>query len=855
MHVNRSLRWFFVLIFLFSFLGCTKRASTSKVSLNFSGKASALAANNFEMIFVNVSGPDMGLIPVNKHCDDPGQDCSFIEVPDVPAGPDRLIQVMVIDTDQKVYYNDITRGLSNPEEHIDNFVLNFKAQFTNESRFEGRYIPGDFANGTAHSLKGKYLTGDVALRVYVGQDKPAMTVEKFEIFGGWFRSFLLQSENNFIRFKYLFRGWDESGQFYEAHPIFNDLHNGTGLYKGHPRIQASERSIWHFKPSAAAVALDKKYFDKQDAGYEERAFPGKIVGFFGLNPDDKKLCIDSVTALTFDGSGGSSELCAHVDGNNDCDQYWSWSDITSSPYDPAQICSGPAADEWQLVQKDFGEYADFAGFFGPMTNHFTGDSSAIDEIFNFDEGSSTIYWHLADQSYTGGVELMVRIGQNSNDHFNRESVRVEEGEGYDCNPLVDDHNFVSRGIFSGSDESFDFSADTAIASAMASNMPVAFAFCPVRPDGGYFKSAVIDNNEDEGGNPPSKIVVERIVNPSGSYLNTYACVPLAVSLKDDEDQLAHSETGFNVTFTTSEGSLFKDDQCGASLSGGFNVKDREVVFYKAMLTGASHNITPSASPLTAVPLTFALVSTNPATKLTYFPDFYRSQDYQVAQTEECVRLLVAITDANGELAKGSASPSFAPQVSASNRYPFSSKANCEMGSPTTTGFGLTNQTFRELWIKIQDPAGSTITNVVTAASPLSLGTITDINIVTENGPDHFYVDVDTAQGAVSNNQCINFSPMYFDDHKPNSYPVNWPSTGSLDIIFTISGATGTQYHVGHECSNTPVVDPSSLLGFSVTNGDSPGAPFSVRTPSTGTGTFTIDVTYGGDTHSFTYSYP
>ena len=398
-----------LLITLLIFCGCTEKESSSSVVIEFQSKgvsSQSLAAEDIEIIIVNVSGPGIPTkVVAQRDCHESNEVCSSIVLNDIPTGSNRFIQLLVVtkesETDNgSIYYGDVESEIVG--EVSVPILIEEKANFNNEADFVGQYKPK-----IGHPLANKFLTGNMSVNVFVGLGKPLMTIGSTEIFGGWFNFFLLDT----VRFKMFFTGWDETGAFHSNIEIFNDLHNGLGLNIDKIMVDASSSNT-----KIASFNYEGDIWEERDNEFLKRNFEQKIFAILG--PSVKEACYDSGSA--YDGSSGS-RICT----DEDCDSYLQWSSVERSLAGDSVACPALAAKKWKLDVSRLEDEDDLAGFYGPFSSQGDGNP------YIYIDGSS-VMWRLDDKSKISGVHVFTRTTAG----FDEDSIRTHGiGDGYDCSKL------------------------------------------------------------------------------------------------------------------------------------------------------------------------------------------------------------------------------------------------------------------------------------------------------------------------------------------------------------------------------------------------------------------------------------
>lgn len=445
---------FILLALSATFLSCSKSSSPASISLQFAQKNQSLNNESpIRHLVVNVSAPDMRLVSQEYDCRK--QDCQNVNI-EVTAGSSRLLQILMVydtETASQILYGDVTQNLAGGDNNVEINLAEI-GNFVTEGEIIGRYIP------TAdHPLAGKLLTGDVNVWARVGAGKPNMRIMRSEIFGGWANLFALDN----LGFHFTFSGFDRQGNLYQNVPLFNDLHDASGLTLNSTGLQASLRKI-------ARYSSTLPIYDNGDP----RPFETNIVGFFGANPENNLLCSPPMPLSFIFNGFNSSRLCS----DSNCTNYFTWTDIQvqGQVNGTGSICTNTPGER-KLNLQYIGDDDNLLDFSGPLLGTVAVPSH------HFDSATSTLSWRLNPAVYLpAGLEIFV-IDDATN--VNWDNLHSQNDDGYHCDQLINE-GFQSLGVFTDSD-SLDLSS-------YVSNVKPPIAICPKRRLGGYFKTATFLND-------------------------------------------------------------------------------------------------------------------------------------------------------------------------------------------------------------------------------------------------------------------------------------------------------------------------------------------------------------------------
>ena len=183
-------------------ISCTQhKEESSKISIDLSQitkSNSSLSLNPIALI-LNVSSPRNDFIPIFEEGDCKKTACTAISA-DVPSGSDRRIQVILVGTKTgesiaRIYYGHSIQNLEGGDANI-HINMSEIANFQNETKWGGRYIPKN-----THSLSGHYLTGKISTLIKPHPDHPPMKIIEDEILAVGFKPCYLTPSNSNLFFQ------------------------------------------------------------------------------------------------------------------------------------------------------------------------------------------------------------------------------------------------------------------------------------------------------------------------------------------------------------------------------------------------------------------------------------------------------------------------------------------------------------------------------------------------------------------------------------------------------------------------------------------------------------------------------
>jgi hypothetical protein len=669
----------------------------------------------------------------------------------------------------------------------------------------------------------------LAVVVPVGGGKPDMRIMKNEIFGGWFNIFTLDN----VGFKYLFSGVDVAGNNYVNAPVFNDLHDASGLKINSVGLQANTNKIVRYSSSL-------NFYEEKDQGqFQIRPFSGSIIGYFGQNPDNRILCADSIAGATsFDGYNGKSSICKAISGSS-CSNYFTWNDINTtqagSLSGASNTCTNVATEMKINLEKLNSQNDGLVNFYGPFTKNLL---SGQDEILKVNTTTGELKWLVNSNVQIDGVEVFTRtLAAN----INYDELRLHD-DGTNC-AILKDYNFTSRGVIANSLGSI-FLSPTEVNSG---NLKV--VLCPKKKSGGYFNLAYFYGKYSYN-SIPSQITFTKAPQIDGLTGKVYSnvCYPFLLDLKDSNGNSAYSQTAVTVNLISNNAlNKFYDDlntcDSDASPLTNVNLNNSKIIYFKATAAAATGYFVEAIDPvavLTSSSKFYMDLETPPTLNyIKLVPQFYRALNLEVAKTEVCVPFYVAGFSSTNELLTFGTGINIdfsqAQITSPGDVQFFGTEANCIASSGafsiTQTMPNTYYEALMEVWVRVPTTPG-TIMNILSSCSGATC-LASDIAVVNPGSFNHLNFNPQN-QGPYSgpSGACIKFNLGAYDNHKPNSYPTNFPQSGSF--IYS------TDYGPGGFYSDASCVSTASSLGVSggstnanfyfgwPTSSASSAAPFSIN---------------------------
>ncbi len=760
---------FLLLLFSFSttLISCTKSSTPASISLQFAQKNQSLNDDSpIRHLVVNVSAPDMSLVSQEYDCRK--QNCQNVNV-EVTAGSNRLLQIlMVYDTGtvSQILYGDVIQNLSGGDNQVEISLAEI-GNFVNEGEIIGRYIPS-----ASHPLAGKFLTGDVNVWANVGTGKPKMRILRTEIFGGWVNLFALDN----LGFRFTFDGYDQQGNLYQNVPLFNDLHNESGMTLNSAGLQASQRKI-------ARYSSTLPLYDTGPEGTEQRPFETNIIGFFGANPDNNILCSDTMPpSFSFNGGLNRSYLCR----DSSCSTFFTWSDIDVQGLlnGTDSICAS-VAGERKVNLQHLGNDDKILDFSGPLLGTATAPSH------NYDSGTATLSWRLNPSAYLpAGLEVFVH---NDAVNVNWDNIYSDNDDGYNCGQMINE-GFQSLGVYTGSG-SLD------LTSYISNGAPPAIAICAKRRFGGYFRTATLLNHYSGSFSETlaTKLQIIKPVNLSSTNdLADFVCHPIMIQPVDDNNQPASLMGPIDINLITDngDGAFYDNPNCSpvpiSSLTGFHG--NRKIVYYqRGTMNTDPHNLVAEDDGALLASGTFSLNAAASASvdKVVLVPDFYRKDTpFEMANTEMCIPFQLATLDTNGNLGNFAATIRFNPPTGVDIYIDQFECENSGTAELKNTDLALTGP-IAHYWLG-RASADTLIPDILSYCGGATCVN-QNLNVVAPGPFHHFHVD--TLNGPMFyTNDCLQFKIGAYDSSKPHSYPVTFDSAPALPIqVSDVQSGTAISY--------------------------------------------------------------
>lgn len=447
--MGRSLRTLASLLFFVLALGgCAKKQETAKVKLTFpswpsqeslSKSASVLETvptyENISVIIVNITGPGIAS-PIywqwDKHRKSGETAPTGIELPGVPRGTDRLIQVLVVFEGGgaiQFYYGDTLTALASEYNPVA-IKVNALGGSAGHGSVAGRYLRAD----------GTGPTGRVEMR-FQPPGKPAMVVEYEYIYSGWFRFFALPTSN----FTYRLMSTGEM--------LFENFNTGSVTPSGAHQAKVLVPAYWRYDDWSGGTPIGPRV---------QEAPQTNLVGFFGPGSSGKSVCFtNSVTPLNqvYEKADVTDATTIKWVGNATLDATKAGvvAGGTTTCGTAAQLFNSfVKIDESQAAQHD--RMLGFSGPFRLQSTGGTGDHKQ--EILANHTGSGvTLTWKYVhgatDIGAIRGASVYYRLGvQTANNDQDYEG----DDDGIDCQDLSSRYNFAFLQDVSASAGQMDASA-------------------------------------------------------------------------------------------------------------------------------------------------------------------------------------------------------------------------------------------------------------------------------------------------------------------------------------------------------------------------------------------------------------
>lgn len=554
-------------------LGCTREAKdTSSVRLSFSSSAyqkdGALALDT-NVIIINVSYPGMTR-PIyyewdrHSNCTAAGACASppeFISL-DVPKGPDRLIQVLLVKEDdatgQMVFkYKDALKNLQNASEDVT-ITPEVIGSAGMQAHISGRYMDSSAGGGPTGMVVGKFDPG---------LGKPLMTVIHSFMFAGWFSNLMAMDGDS--KFSYFLND--------QPLPQFTNLNiNSTSL-------AGSSRVVRLNIPQR-----DRQNYSGGGATWKTEAAEKIILGYFGPNAGSNKACYDQRTNIDITDLRlpGSSTVMKWGGASPSANQVGVEAGGGGVAYDPSTNDSEPC----EISGTEFTSHMDFkysqlrnghdsvtgfrSIFRGAMNN---GSLEYATKTHNAGAQTLTVNFSFLPGVTTGpsriqGITAYRRVSAGGSSH---EDLYGGGFDGIDCNRLSS-LGFTAVGAdYVVSSEATTGSMVLNGFSTLTDTQLVLCPFLEAGSAGKFYPPGGLEVWLDSGGsmgNQPATSVVAIAPNLAGDYRwanNT--CVPIKIEGRNGANP-GDIPVGTNLTFSTSgSNTAFYSDNCSTSISGSIPI--------------------------------------------------------------------------------------------------------------------------------------------------------------------------------------------------------------------------------------------------------------------------------------------
>lgn len=244
---------FLLLGVVFFILSCSKNQKQINVTLDLShfgnssstlnkvgtlGSCTAADAGAcYNEFIINVTGPEMQPIYKKVKCLQSSTSC-VVEV-SVASGEKRLFQIIMIedqvDGSEKLHYGDSIASISGSESQVKISLETFGVS-TKSYAWAGRY----------YRLDGSNPTGLVNIFAKPFGDRPAMLIEQTEMFDGFFKFFMIESQGSrFAGFRYILNGNERlfPGMDTDADPGVNFLKLAKNIFDSSNCTESSTSAL------------------------------------------------------------------------------------------------------------------------------------------------------------------------------------------------------------------------------------------------------------------------------------------------------------------------------------------------------------------------------------------------------------------------------------------------------------------------------------------------------------------------------------------------------------------------------------------------------------------------------------
>jgi hypothetical protein len=783
---NQKPKSFILMLFLFSTLviaeACTRSsdANNSVVTLaipsarNASSKIESFAATEVpQHIVVKISGS--GMSPVNYIWDGHGSTVAPAISLTVPQGPARLIQVLYVTQDPTqtlyFYYNDVTQDFTSGNVSVA-MTVNSLSSSASQGQIVGKYLDS----------AGVGPTGILATVFQPPNGKPAMEVDRNEMFGGWFKAFALPSQ----AFNYVF----EDGRIF-----FKDFVATSAAVTGQTNALFTQPSGF------------RKFGG--NSNYDQTSAQNIVAGFFGpgATSSPHKICVNPSsstvipylftdtlgTTLSYNGTAtcATANQSCLANGGDTAD--WSLGVCTS----PDNI-SYVKFFESQLANRD--SVMLFKGPFA-LTPTFYGASEANG---NLSGSNLNLSWSFINGAAAAidGVEIFYQWAASS---YGEPPYKANNG--YDCGHLVSNYGFLSAGRLPPTQTTLtNYNVGTGL-----SGQSLTAILCPYSKSRtpNYYSSAARWSGGSSTMSSATKIGLRVIDGFSTNYITMSACTPLRVVGYDNSNLPANFSNGIKATFDSGTQFIYLSNDCNSAPTSSATptpIYNGQIIYYKnsgtaltsvnigmpTLLNASGISVMPPltltwlAAPSPSVPTILAQVPTTALVLNACYPLNYVSSYLYSAGN-----LVVANT---------SASSFGTPVISGVSYYTDPICTTAASGSlPLSGTFPVT---FYSLYFRYSGAPTSFNLGAITTAT--SAGAV-NVNIVAPGTP----VAVQTNfPSSIFVGSCYPINALSVDS---NSNPSPSTASGSL------AGSSGFSFFSDPSCT----LGPTNSLSFSLSTTPSP----------------------------------
>ncbi len=502
---------------------------------NISGQTAASSQPTH--IVINVRGP---LMPNDVIWNwDAHQGGNIVPPPanivlDVPKGPDRLFQILVVNENgsgqMQFLYGDTVKTLAAAAEDVSISVANIGSG-GEEAEIGGRYLTGDDVGPTG------------ALELLFqppGTNRPAMKIFNTSMINGWFQLFMI----NGAPFTYR---WVHSGATLFSGNGFSDPEFTPASNLAYKLHLIRPAGYSYYQKDGGAFVTEARAAARMVAGYFGPAAPtyGKVVCYTPAQTMQSFYSdIGHTTAILYDPSSVATTKTIRLNNQG------------GIAYGSGACAGGDPFIDWIKVD---GKYAGngrdqtfgFRGIFASPAN-----SNTISSSFNSGTQVMTLSW-----SFLPGV-----IGANGADgvaiyaHPNFEGGMEMGGDGIDCEKL---QTVGFSWVGDTSSNSFAFPVTSTNQSTTKA------ALCPYKLNYAgkpryLFNGTRYENHGSGGGGSPAT----KLTFYGPVQINAGACVPYILKGETATNNPGYLSTSASssVTLATNLGNFHTDPSCGGSVS-------------------------------------------------------------------------------------------------------------------------------------------------------------------------------------------------------------------------------------------------------------------------------------------------